>query len=195
MNGAASRSLGFQEFEFLASLTGFDMIVLALIGGGAIMGFMRGFAQEALSLMAWAAAVVALRLFHTPVTEWLIPKVGTESGAMVLAFFIVFGGVLGLGKFIARKIGKTSRDSVVVSFDRVLGVGFGMLKGLVLSTIGLLLFFMVFDFVYGADAERPAWLRDSRTYPLLRATGVEISDMVKAQQEEEKKQDRLGKAN
>lgn len=171
----------------MTGLTGFDMIVLALIAGGAILGFMRGFAQEALSLMALAAAVIALRLFHTPVTEWLIPKVGTDSGAMVLAFFIVFGGVLILGKFIARKIGKTSRDSVVGSFDRVLGVGFGMLKGLLLSTIALLLFFMVYDFVYGAEAERPDWIKNSRTYPLLRATGVEISDMVKAQQEQEKK--------
>ena len=168
-------------------LTGFDMIVLALIGGGAVLGFFRGFAQEALSLLAWAAAVVALRLFHTSATEWLIPKVGTDSGAAVLAFFLVFGGVLLIGKFIARRIGKTSRDSFVGPFDRVLGVGFGMLKGLVLSTIGLLLFFMVFDYVYGAAAPRPEWLRESRTYPLLRATGVEISDIVKAQQAEQKK--------
>lgn len=172
----------------MAGLTGFDMIVLALIGGGAVLGYLRGFAQEALSLMAWAAAVVALRLFHTPVTEWLIPKIGTESGAMVLAFFIVFGGVLGLGKLLARRIGKSSRDSVVGPFDRILGVGFGMLKGLILSTIALLLFFMVYDFVYGEHADRPEWLTESRTYPLLRATGVEISDLVKARQEQLKEE-------
>ena len=172
----------------MTGLSGFDMVVLALIFGGAIFGFLRGFAQEALSLMAWVAAVVALRLFHTPTTEWLIPKVGTDSGAMVLAFFIIFGGVLILGKILAGRIGKTSRDSVVGPFDRVLGVGFGMLKGLVLSTISLLLFFMVYDFIYGAQADRPIWLEKSRTYPLLRATGVEISGMVKAQQEQEKKE-------
>ena len=166
----------------MSGLTGFDMIVLALIFGGAVLGYFRGFAQEALSLMALAAAVIALRLFHTPVTEWLIPKIGTESGAMVLAFFIVFGGVLGLGKLIARKIGKSSRESFVGPFDRVLGVGFGMLKGLIISTIGLLLFFMVYDYIYGITAERPQWLQESRTYPLLRATGVEIADLVKAQQ-------------
>ncbi len=164
-------------------LTGFDMVVLALIGGGAVLGYFRGFAQEALSLLTWAAAVVALKLFHTPATEWLIPRVGTDSGAAVLAFFIVFGGVLILGKFIAGRIGKSSRDSFIGPFDRVLGVGFGMLKGLVLSTIALLLFFMVYDYVYGVEAERPAWISDSRTYPLLRATGVEISDLVKAQQD------------
>ncbi len=173
----------------MSGLTGFDMIVLALICGGAILGFFRGFAQEALSLVAWGAAVVALKLFHTPTTEWLIPKVGTDSGAAVLAFLIVFGGVLLLGKLIARRVGRTSRESMVGPFDRVLGVGFGMLKGLVLSTIALLLFFMVYDYIYGATAERPDWLRESRTYPLLRATGVEISDLVKAQQEDAKKAD------
>lgn len=170
----------------MSGLTGFDMIVIALIGGGAILGFMRGFAQEALSLVAWAAAVIALRLAHGPATEWLIPKVDTESGAAVLAFLIIFGGVLIAGKLIARKIGQTSRDSVVGPFDRVIGLGFGMVKGLVLATIGLLLLLMVYDYFYGALAERPKWLTESRTWPLLHATGVEISGFVESQREDAK---------
>ena len=48
-------------------MTALDIFVLLLIGGGALVGFMRGFVHEMLSLAAWIAGIVALKLFHTPV--------------------------------------------------------------------------------------------------------------------------------
>jgi uncharacterized membrane protein required for colicin V production len=43
-------------------MTALDIIVLFLIGAGAIFGFMRGFVQEALSLIAWLLIIAAIRL-------------------------------------------------------------------------------------------------------------------------------------
>src|SRR3546814_1141462 len=67
-------------------MTALDIIVLLLIGGGAIFGFLRGFVMETLSLIAWVLAIFAIRMLHAPVTEWLAKPVGTQSGAAVLAF-------------------------------------------------------------------------------------------------------------
>ncbi len=36
-------------------MTGFDFIVLVIVGVAAVGGFMRGFVQEVLSLAAWIA--------------------------------------------------------------------------------------------------------------------------------------------
>ena len=40
-------------------MTALDMALLLLMGGMAVTGFLRGFVQEVLSLLAWALAVVA----------------------------------------------------------------------------------------------------------------------------------------
>jgi len=68
-------------------MTALDIIVLFLLGSGAAFGFLRGFVQEALSMIAWVLIIFAVRMFHTPATAALAEAVGSDSGAAVLAFF------------------------------------------------------------------------------------------------------------
>ena len=53
-------------------MTGFDYIVLLIVGIAAAGGFMRGFLQEVLSLAAWVLAAFAIRALHTPLTLALL---------------------------------------------------------------------------------------------------------------------------
>ncbi|PHQ60727.1 MAG: colicin V production protein, partial [Sphingobium sp.] len=41
-----------------------DILVLLAIGGCAVLGLLRGFVLETLSLIAWVLAILAIRLFH-----------------------------------------------------------------------------------------------------------------------------------
>jgi membrane protein required for colicin V production len=70
---------------------------------------------------------------------------------------------------------------VLGPIDRVLGFGFGMVKGLIIATLIFLLLVMAFDLIYGADEERPEWMTSSRTYPLLNASGDALSEFVREQ--------------
>src|SRR3546814_7814519 len=81
--------------------------------------------METLSLIAWVLAIFAIRMLHAPVTEWLAKPVGTQSGAAVLAFALVFGITFLAGKFLARALGDRPRKSILGPVDRVLGLGFG----------------------------------------------------------------------
>ncbi|AJR24643.1 MULTISPECIES: CvpA family protein [Sphingobium] len=155
-----------------------DILVLLLIGGCAIFGLMRGFVQETLSLIAWVLAIFAIRLFHASATELAAPFVGSTSGAAVLAFALVFGITFGAGKLLAHAIGRRTRQSVLGPVDRVLGAGFGAVKGLIGATLVFLAFSLVYDTFYGSGARRPDWLSDARTYPLLNASGQAISEFV-----------------
>lgn len=159
-------------------LTALDIIVLLAIFGGAIFGLIRGFITEVISLFAWVAAILALKLLHTPATKLLTPVVGNASGASVLAFALLFLVVYAGGKLIAASMGQRMRTSVLGPLDRVLGFGFGALKGLIIVTLGYLLINLGYDTLYGATAERPGWMRHSRTHPLLNATGRAIVDWV-----------------
>ena len=160
-------------------MTALDIIVLFLLGSGAVFGFMRGFVQEALSLIAWLLIIATVRIFHGPATAALSEAVGTESGAAVLAFLAIVIVIFALGKWISSSIGKKSRKSVLGPIDRVLGFGFGMLKGLIFATLIFLLLVMGYETLFGAKEPRPEWMSKSRTYPLLNASGDAMSEFVR----------------
>ena len=164
----------------MGALTALDIIVLLLVGGGLVLGFMRGFVMEVLSLLAWVAAIVALKFLHDPVSAALEEPIGTDAGAEVAAFALVFGIVFIGGKLVARSMGTASKKSVIGPIDRVLGAGFGALKGLVGATLLYLGANLVYDTIYGQAAERPEWIAKSRTYPLLHASGRAIVDFIEA---------------
>ena len=159
-------------------LTALDIVVLVLIGGGAVMGVLRGFVSEILSLFAWAAAVFALKLLHTPATLALTHVTHTQGGAAVLAFVLVFGIVFLCGRMVAASLGRRTRRSVLGPVDRALGLGFGALKGLLAATMLFLAVNLADDTVFGGGAARPAWMRTARTYPLLNASGRAVVDWV-----------------
>lgn len=159
-------------------MSALDIFVIVLLGGGAMIGFVRGLVHEMLSLLAWVVAIVMLRMFHTPVSEALVGPVGTSTGGAVLAFVILFLPSFLFMKLLARSLGKKSRTSVLGPFDRVLGGGFGMLKGLLAATLFFLVANLATDLIYGPDEPRPEWMRNSRTYPLLNASGRAVVDWV-----------------
>jgi membrane protein required for colicin V production len=166
----------------MGALTGLDMITLLLVGGGLVLGFMRGFVTEVLSLLSWVAAILALKFLHDPVTGALEGPIGTRAGAAVAAFALVFGVTFIAGKLIARSIGTATKKTAVVGpIDRVLGGGFGALKGLIGATLLYLAANLVYDTINGQAAERPEWIADSRSYPLLHASGRAIVDFIEAQ--------------
>jgi len=160
-------------------LTALDIVVILLVGAGALFGWLRGFVSEVLSLLAWFLAIVALRYLYEPVHALLMGPVGT--GASVVAFLLVFGLVFLGGKLASRRMGTRVRSSVVGPVDRVLGAGFGALKGLIGATLLYLAANLVYDVIWGRAAIRPEWMSQSRTYPLLQSSSATIVDLVDAQ--------------
>lgn len=160
-------------------MTALDMIMLLLCGGMAFMGYLRGFVQEILLLFAWVLAVVMVRLFLAPVTDLATLWVGSPAAAGVLAFVALFGLAFAGGKLLARRAGKGVRSSVVGMVDRLLGLGFGALKGLIIATVAFLAFVLLYNLVFGIDAARPGWMTQSRSYVLLRASGNAMSQFVR----------------
>lgn len=160
-------------------LTALDIIVLIVVALAAILGAWRGFVTEVLSLFAWVLVVFGLKLAHLPLTQALTGIVGTASGAAVLAFVLIAGGAWFIGRMLARGIGARTRQSILGPLDRAMGFGFGVLKGLVLASLGFLLVVLVTDTVWGGgEKRRPPWLKHSRTYPLLNATSTYMADVV-----------------
>jgi len=149
-------------------MTGFDLIVLLIVGVGAIGGFLRGFVQEVLSIMAWVLAIFAIRFLHTDLTAAILEFMGSPVTASILAFALLLLIPYAAMKLIARAAGRSSRNSVLGPIDRVLGFGFGALKGVIIVVIGFSLLVLGYDTVWGSKG-RPVWIAEARTYQLVDA--------------------------
>ena len=47
-------------------MTALDIFVILLLGGAALVGFVRGFTHEVLALLAWVAGIAALKRIGRP---------------------------------------------------------------------------------------------------------------------------------
>ncbi|HLV07054.1 MAG TPA: CvpA family protein [Croceibacterium sp.] len=158
-------------------MTGFDIIVFLIVGAAAIGGFMRGFVQEVLSLAAWAVAIVAIRFLHTDVTAVLYEYIGTPSGASVLAFVLLLIVPYAAVRLIATRVGLISRNSILGPFDRVLGFGFGALKGAIVVVMAFSLLVLGYDTIWGPGG-RPVWMTTARTYPFVNASADAMVQLI-----------------
>lgn len=158
-------------------MTGFDIGVLLLVALGAITGFMRGFVQEILALAAWVIALFAIHYLHTPIAQLLNPYIGTASGAGVLAFALLLLLPYAIVKLLANSFGEASRNSVLGPIDRLLGFGFGTMKGAVIVVIAFSVVMLGYDVAWGVGG-RPQWITQSRTYPLVNASSEGLVKMI-----------------
>lgn len=163
-------------------MTGFDIIVLLIVGVAAVGGFLRGFVQEVLSLVAWALAIFAIRFLHTDLTAFLYEYIGTPSGAAVLAFALLLLIPYAAMKLIARMAGRTSRNSVLGPVDRVLGFGFGGVKGVIIVVMAFSVLVLGYDTVWGPTG-RPTWMTTARTYSFVNAAADAMVELVNERQD------------
>lgn len=163
-------------------MTALDIIVILLVGLGLFTGVRRGFVFAVLSLAVWVAVVLALWLLHGPASEALEGVIGTVSGAYMLAFVLIVAVVLFGGKMIANSVGRGVRKSFIGPADRLLGAGFGALKGLIYATLVYMACAFVYDTIWGRSAPRPDWVRDAVTYPLIDGVAKTFVDLSEGRQ-------------
>jgi membrane protein required for colicin V production len=158
-------------------MTGFDIAVLLFVGLGAVTGFVRGFVQEMLTLLAWIFALFAIRFLHTPLTMAIEPTVGSNTGSAILAFALLLLVPYAFVKLIANWAGRKSRASILGPIDRVLGFGFGTVKGMIILVLGFSVMMLGFDTV-GGPGSRKAWITGARTYPFVNASSEALVTMI-----------------
>lgn len=144
----------------------FDLLVLLVLAVSAFVGFVRGATREVVTVLAFVGAVV-VSLFALRLTGPLArAAINPDWLAMVAALLVVFVAV-----YIALRIAGASLTRRVHdvqslgTFDRVVGVGFGLIRALVLLGV----FNLVFN-VATPPERAPAWVTGAKLYPLTEAS-------------------------
>jgi membrane protein required for colicin V production len=118
-------------------VTGVDVLILVVLVGSTVIGALRGFVREAVSVVFWILAIWGAWQFG-PVVEPHLgglladPSIAPWVGRLViLVLILLVGWVAGmLLSYFTRSIG-------LGPLDRVIGVLFGVVRGMVL--VGLMI--------------------------------------------------------
>ena len=140
-----------------------DLIIAVIVVIAAIGGFVRGLVQEVLSLASWIMAAMALHFMHPALTEGLRNFYRGEPAVSLFAFalllLIPYAGM----KVIIGTASGASDGAILGPVDRVLGFGFGAVKGALIAVFAFALLVTGFDDKWGYTG-RPQWITGARTY-------------------------------
>lgn len=123
----------------MSSLIWVDYAILGLIGLSALFSIVRGFVREALSLAGWVAAFWIAVAFGDDVAARLAGQISVPSVRLGLAFVILFVATLLVTAVIIWLVGLLVEKTGLSGTDRMLGVLFGIGRGVIIVGILVLL--------------------------------------------------------
>lgn len=154
-----------------------DIIIVIIVGVAAIGGFMRGLVQEVLSLASWIMAALSLHFLHPALTEGLRTFYRAEPAVSLLAFGLLLLIPYAAMKIIIGNASEASDGAVLGPIDRVLGFGFGGVKGALIAVFAFALLVTGFDEMWGYKG-RPTWVTTARTYAAVDAFSRQLMPAI-----------------
>ena len=113
-----------------------DWVIVAVLIISTGSSWLKGFVSEALSLVIWFGGLFVVFYFSAGLATVLADSINLNyQGRFWLARFILFASVLIVGAIIKRLVGQLVKVSGLSKPDRMLGMVFGFLRGLLLLLI------------------------------------------------------------
>jgi membrane protein required for colicin V production len=117
-------------------LTGADVLIILVLLGSTVIGLLRGFVREAVSLVFWVVAVWAAWKLGPVVEPHLGGVLADPSVAPWVGRLVILVLVLLVGWVVGMLLSYFTRSLGLGVMDRVIGLLFGILRGMVL--VGLI---------------------------------------------------------
>jgi membrane protein required for colicin V production len=116
-------------------MTVVDVIIIFVIVLSAIFGLLRGFMQESISLAKWIIATWIAATFAPKLAPMLPTAFESEAVRQAISFVSLFILIFILGSVVAHLVSRLLIKTGLTSLDRVLGIGFGILRGAIIIAI------------------------------------------------------------
>ena len=139
-----------------------DLVLLILLLVSAVTAFSKGITREVIGLISVVGALLLSSWLYGVVGGYLQPYLNSRSTANLCGFLLVFLGVMILGALIGAVIAKLLRITGLSFVDRLLGLAFGVARGVLLAA-ALVMAIMAF----APGAAPPAAVVDSKYSPYV----------------------------
>ncbi|MHA4867149.1 CvpA family protein [Duganella sp. PWIR1] len=120
-------------------MTIFDYLVIFVLVTSVIIGVVRGLVKEVLSLAGWVVAFVVANAYAAQLAQMLPAAVPGEVLRLILAFIALFIGARILMGLLSLALDALLDAGGLSMIDRLLGVVFGLARGLVIVLAGVIL--------------------------------------------------------
>jgi membrane protein required for colicin V production len=148
-----------------------DYLLIAVLVFSSIAGLMRGLLREVISLLTWIAAVWIAWTFASSLEPHLGGALSDAAVRPWAARTIIFVAVLLVGTAIGALIGHFMRLSLFSGVDGLLGMVFGLLRGVV--ALGVLTML-----VHAVRLQDEPWYRGSLLVPYAEQSGNVLRGLV-----------------
>lgn len=140
-------------------MNGADYLIVGVLFASMLLGMIRGFVREAVSLLAWLGGLWFAWRYAPQLEPYLGGMVGEPPVSTWAARVLIVLAILVLGWLVAGVLGYFLRHSALsLMVDRLLGLLFGTVRGAVVIAV----FVMLGQFV---ELNRVNWWMQSRLLP------------------------------
>lgn len=119
----------------MEQLNNLDVIFLILIGLSALVGIARGFTKELLSIVGWLVAAVCV-YYLTPIINPIMKNyISSEMLSTLVSGMLILLVVCIFWVLAVDKISSSIRQSKLSPLDRIFGMFFGILRGVIVVVL------------------------------------------------------------
>jgi membrane protein required for colicin V production len=136
-----------------------DLLLIAIVGGSVVFGFLAGFARAGVSFLAAIAGVLFGFWFYGIPADFIHRYVGSQTLSSIAGFLVVFFICVLIGALIGKLLAKLLKWTGLSWLDRMMGAGFGLVRGAVAAVafVSILLAF--------TPKPMPSWMTGSFLLP------------------------------
>lgn len=135
-----------------------DYSIVGIICISTLIGLLRGFVKETLSLLTWFIAFFIGFKFCGQLSDFFSSSISNDSLRTSFAFAVLFAAALILGSIISHLITKLISKNGLKGPDRALGMIFGFARGILVIAVLLLLISI-------SAKEKSTWQQESYLVP------------------------------
>ena len=118
----------------------FDMLAIVILAFCVIRGVFRGLIKELSSVVGVLAGFYAAYTYYLHVSKFLLRWMTNEAYVNILSFLIIFCCIFFIVSMIGVVIKYVLNIAFMGWFDRICGIGFGLLKGVLIVSVLLIIF-------------------------------------------------------
>lgn len=136
-----------------------DLVLIAIVGGSVVSGFLAGFARAGVGFLAAITGVLFGFWFYGIPAAWVHKFVNSVAVSNLVGFLVVFVACVALGGLIGNLLSKLFKWTGLSWLDRLMGAGFGFVRGALIAVafVSVLLAF--------TPRPVPAWMTGSFLLP------------------------------
>jgi membrane protein required for colicin V production len=137
-----------------------DLAIALVIATSVVIGAVRGLVVEVLSIAIWVGAVVLALTLGGGVGDLFATSIELPSLRAAIGYGLVFFGALVVGAVVMWALRKAVQTTGLSGTDRLLGLVFGVARGVILVTVLVLLAGLT-------PMPRDPWWQASRMIPMF----------------------------